>query len=231
MIKIIFFSVLVIIAESVLAQGIDSINFTCGKSTIQYAGQTYHTVQIGSQCWLVENINAGTMIDSLQKQTNNGVIEKYCFGDNTANCATYGGLYQWGEALQYQNGASDTSSPIPDINDNVKGICPSGWHIPAQAEFLALLTTISWDGNAMKAIGQGLGKGAGTDTSGFSALLGSFRNNDGNFKTLSSCAVFWSSMEQNTTTSYSLTLKDDYYGIFLKSSPKECGCSVRCLKD
>ena len=81
-----------------------------GTPTVYYAGQTYHTVQIGSQCWLVENINAGTMINGSQSQKNNGIIEKYCYNNNSANCATYGGLYQWAEAVQYQNGATNTDT-------------------------------------------------------------------------------------------------------------------------
>ena len=46
--------------------------------------------------------------------TNNGIIEKYCYDNNPANCAIYGGLYQWNEMMQYttQQGA--------------QGICPNG---------------------------------------------------------------------------------------------------------
>jgi hypothetical protein len=49
-----------------LCPGIDSIN---------YSGQTYHTLQIGSQCWLKENLNVGTMINGIDTAKNNGVIE------------------------------------------------------------------------------------------------------------------------------------------------------------
>jgi len=64
---------------------------------VSYEGITYNTVQIGSQCWLKENLVVGTMIDSLQNQTSNSVIEKYCYNNDSTNCNTYGGLYQWGD--------------------------------------------------------------------------------------------------------------------------------------
>ena len=62
-------------------------------------------MQIGSQCWLRENLDVGTMVLGAQEQTDNGTIEKYCYDDNPANCATYGGLYQWNEAMQYDTTA------------------------------------------------------------------------------------------------------------------------------
>src|ERR1035441_9850769 len=77
-------------------------------ATVDYAGKTYNTVAIGDQCWLKENLDIGTMINSINggtngdgNQTNNGTIEKYCYNDDPANCTKYGGLYQWNEAMQY----------------------------------------------------------------------------------------------------------------------------------
>ena len=111
--------------ESFTLSQIDSITFTesgavswqpCpGIPTVTYAGKTYNTVQIGSQCWLKENLDVGTMINSTSsgyQQTNNSIIEKYCYDNNPANCETYGGLYEWPEAMQY--------STTP----GTKGICP-----------------------------------------------------------------------------------------------------------
>ena len=154
----------------------DSIIVTyCPGSAITYLGKTYYTVQIGSQCWLKENLDVGTMIQGSQEQTNNNILEKYCYNNDSANCTTYGGLYQWGELVQYQDGASNSSNPTPDFSGNVKGICPSGWHIPTHAEFQTLLNTAGGY-NALKEVGQGIGGGAGTNTSGFSALLAGSRN-------------------------------------------------------
>ncbi len=53
-------------------------------------GQIYNQITIGSQCWMAENLNIGTMINSCSggsssngTQTNNGTIEKYCNGCST----------------------------------------------------------------------------------------------------------------------------------------------------
>jgi len=72
-----------------------------GIPTVTYQGQVYNTVLIGSQCWLKENLNVGTMINGSQNQTNNSTIEKYCYDNDPANCDEYGGLYQWDEMMQY----------------------------------------------------------------------------------------------------------------------------------
>jgi hypothetical protein len=72
-----------------------------GISSILYSGQIYNTVAIGYQCWLKENLNIGTRINGSQNQTDNGIIEKYCYDDNESNCDEYGGLYQWDEMMQY----------------------------------------------------------------------------------------------------------------------------------
>ncbi len=154
-----------------------------GLPTVTYAGKVYNTVQIGTQCWLKENLNVGTMIIGSANQTNNDTIEMYCYNDDPTNCNTYGGLYQWNKAMQYTTA------------EGAQGICPSGWHIPTYAEFQTLYTAVSGDGNALKAIGQGTGGGAGTNTSGFSALLAGYRNYDGYFNHLGYNALFWGSTE------------------------------------
>ncbi|MCK7527278.1 MAG: fibrobacter succinogenes major paralogous domain-containing protein [Ignavibacteriales bacterium] len=55
-----------------------------------------------------------------------------------------------------------------------KGICPEGWHIPTLSELQILSNIVKVEVNALKAVGQGSGDGAGTNTSGFSALLVGF---------------------------------------------------------
>jgi len=196
--------------------------FCPGMPTVLYEGKTYHTVQIGSQCWLKENLNAGIMINSstpADSMTNNGILEKYCYNNDTANCTTYGGLYQWDEAMQYVT------------TQGTKGICPAGWHIPSRIEFETLKAILNNDGNSLKAIGQGTGLGAGTNTSGFSALLSGNRSDGGFFVSLTYEAYIWSSNEIGADNAYNLDL---YYGgsdIGLYYNYKEYGFSVRCIKD
>ena len=107
----------------------------CTTATVDYGGVTYHTLQMSTQCWLKENLNIGTKIDKTTDQTNNSVIEKYCYDNDEANCTTYGGLYQWAELVQYLNGATNTATWNPVPAGNVQGICPPGWHIPSEPEY------------------------------------------------------------------------------------------------
>jgi len=97
-----------------------------GNDSVLYEDQWYHTVQIYNQCWFKENLNVGEKINSPEIPTNNGVIEKYCMGDMQSYCDQTGGLYFWGELMQYNY--------VP----GEKGICPDGWHIPTHTEWQIL---------------------------------------------------------------------------------------------
>ncbi len=227
--------------------GIDTIvelvfNGPCpGTPTVDYAGKTYNTVQIGSQCWFKENLNVGTMINSSNggtnsdgNQTNNSTIEKYCYGNDEANCTTYGGLYQWAEAVQYKNGATNSTSPSPPFYENVQGICPSGWHIPTKAEFETLKASsiVNNNSNTLKAVGQGTGSGAGTNTSGFSALLAGCRSYTSAFLTLGDYAYFWSSTEYGGPLyAHFLRLEPSVSSLPIYDTTKDFGLSVRCIKN
>ncbi len=189
-----------------------------GIPTVTYAGKTYNTVQIGPQCWLQENLDVGTMILGVDTMFNNNIIEKFCYNDEPANCNIYGGLYNWDEAMQYVT------------NEGAQGICPDGWHIPTLAEFQTLATTVNYDGNSLKAIGQGTGNGHGTNTSGFSALLAGYRFGSGFFYYLGLYANFWSSSE-GAYYAYYLNLYFNGSTITLYYYGKDFGLSVRCLKD
>ena len=209
------------------------VNLSCtGIPTVTYAGQTYHTVQIGTQCWLRENLNVGTMIDSTKDQTNNGIIEKYCYNDDPNNCAKYGGLYQWAEAIQYQSGATNTTSTSPAFTENVQGICPSGWHIPSLLELEKLENAVSANFNALLAVGQRLDGnvilGTSTNISGFSALLAGERSEYSKFFVLGYWAYFWSSTESDSYSASISDLRDNFSWNFIN---KKDGLSIRCLKD
>jgi len=204
-----------------LAQASGNLLDPCpGIPSITYGGKTYNTVLIGNQCWLRENLDIGTRINGSQSQTNNSTIEKYCYDDNPANCNTYGGLYQWDEAMQYLT------------NQGAKGICPTGWHIPTLSEFMTLGQVVVGDANALKAVLQGTGSGAGTNASGFTALLAGDRFDNGYFENLSSEAYFWSSTQYDATGSGNVNLYYDDDIIYLGlNDDKEYGFSVRCIKD
>ena len=208
--------------SSLLSLGNLTIDRFCtGTPSVSYEGKTYNTVQIGSQCWLRENLDVGIMIQMNQSAINNGTIEKYCYNDDPNNCNTYGGLYLWNEAMQYANA------------EKAQGICPTGWHIPSRAEFQTLAASVSSNSNALKATGQGSGNGVGTNTSGFSALLTGYRYRSYSsivFGALTYLTYFWSSTENTTGDACNMGLGfgsdiTSYYYV------KENGVSVRCIKD
>lgn len=200
-------------------------------STITYEGKTYNTIIIGNQNWLKENLDVGSMISGNTYQTNNNIIEKNCLYDDTANCTKYGGFYQWAEAVQYKNGASDLVSPDPPFTGFIQGICPQGWHIPSQTEFQTLNNVVNGNSNLLKAVGQGSGEGSGTNTSGFSALLAGQRYPDGSFLPNGVSAKFWFSTERNNTNALWLNLNSNNSNISIYDYLKTAGYSVRCLKD
>jgi uncharacterized protein (TIGR02145 family) len=216
--KLILLIVLLVIATVIYPQ-----NPCPGIPTVTYESKTYNTVQIGTQCWLKENLDVGTMIQGSKTQSNNSIIEKYCYNNDPANCTGYGGLYWWDEAMQYNKSG-----------DNVQGICPQGWRLPTYLDlYERLAPTISNDGNSLKAVGQGFGSGAGTNTTGFSVLLSGYIELNGTSQQLSTGFYIWTSNENNPDTwkansfavlSYTKSLQ------FLYSS-KTYGYSVRCLKD
>ncbi|MCP4252684.1 MAG: hypothetical protein GY775_04615 [Candidatus Scalindua sp.] len=102
-------------------------SFACGTDQVgDVDGNLYDTVQIGSQCWMAENLNVGTMVEGSMDQPYDTVIEKYCYRNILDNCNAYGGLYQWREMMQYVT------------TEGTQGICPTGWHIPTDAEWKTL---------------------------------------------------------------------------------------------
>lgn len=195
------------------------ISTTEDTSTVTYSGKVYHTVKIGSQTWLKENLDVGVVIDSMQNPSKNGIIEKYCYGNDTANCSKYGGLYQWDEAMAY------------DTANGAKGICPTGWHIPTKAEFDSLLLEVHYNSNSIKAVGQGTGSGAGTDSSGFSALLAGYRLSFGRIDYLGRDAGFLSSTENDAASPYYMDLWSTDSGISIGYGYKDFGYSIRYLKN
>lgn len=219
-------------SETIAIANIDSIifPFQCGVSVVTYAGKIYHSVLIGAQCWLKENLDVGTRINVSSDQTNNSTIEKYCYNNDPDNCTTYGGLYQWAETVQYLNGATNSTFPDPPLSGNVRGICPSGWHIPSIDELSTLETSVSAHGFDLIAVGQCAGA---TNASGFSALLAgrSYGYND-SFADLNIEAIFWA------TTAYSVAGNGQMmhlnYGtnyLWNENAQKWDGLSVRCIKD
>ena len=213
--------------ESFILSQIDSIDFSSvfttgipcpGIPTLVHGGRVYNTVQIGDQCWIKENLDVGDMILRDQNSSDNGVIEKHCYNDNPANCTTFGGLYQWNEVMEYT------------AIEGVQGICPTSWHVPTLTEFIILKTRLKNDGNSLKAIGQGIDGGVGTNTSGFSALLAGFRYDNGFFTGVDYTTHFWSSSDYDEIHAWFMELGNHISQVYFYAFSREFSASVRCIK-
>lgn len=202
-----------------------------GVSSVDYEGKTYPTVEIGEQCWFKENLNVGTMINGSDNQTDNNIIEKYCYYDDEQLCDSYGALYQWDELMQYTN------------NEGARGICPSGWHIPTEAEWKTLEGTVDsqygvddpvWEntdwrgsdaGDNLKSTTSWFLNGNGNDSYGFSALPAGYRSASGTFSDQGAGGKFWTSYSSMRMFAFN---KDNVLKSF---EDKNNGYSVRCIKD
>lgn len=201
----------------------------CGDP-ISYAGEEYATVTIGSKCWMKENLNVGSMIQNATDQTDNGEIEKYCYDNDPANCYTYGGIYEWGEAMGYS------------INAGTRGICPAGWHIPSDKEWKTLEGTIDtqygvgdpvWDLTGWRGHDAGTNLKVGGNT-GFDALLGGITQENADFVGMSNTADFWTSDGTGTIGwehGISTASPNPANKIYHDAKSIERGYSVRCIRD
>ena len=201
-------------------------------------GNTYQTIQIGDQCWMAENLKVthyrnGDPIPCITSNSDWGSLTTgaYCNYDNNAsNVAIYGRLYNW-----YA------------VNDN-RNIAPEGWHLPSDAEwkqlemYLGMSQTeadkTDWrgtnEGGKLKENGtlhwNDPNNGA-TNESGFTALPGGQRDDDGGYFDMGNLALFWSSTERSNYYAWSRTLSYNESEIRRLYYHEGSGFSVRCVKD
>jgi uncharacterized protein (TIGR02145 family) len=177
---------------------------------------------------MAANLDAGTMITGVTRQTDNGVVEKHCYGDDPANCAAYGGLYEWDEMMDY--GPSDSGNP-----STTQGICPPGWHVPSDEEwkvlevFLGMTTTEADMVNGWRGVGVGTALLAG-GSSGYEALL-SGRNASGVFDLLGLNEYMYTSTEYGTNAWRRCLASGATTVGRWNTFPKGWGLSVRCVLD
>jgi len=215
-------------------------SFTCGTNTIaDFDGNNYNSVLIGTQCWMKENLkvtkyNDGTAIPDETATTSSGwgalttgARTEYVAAGVTGYVSTYGYLYNWYAAKGIATAGSTT----------YKNICPTGWHVPTDAEWTTLTTYLGGDpGTKMKKNDALWSPNKGTNSSGFSALPGGFRNYPGSFGDIRGQAFFWSATENGSYYAWVRLLYGNvgfvdrnYYGF--EDITKSSGASVRCLRD
>jgi len=178
---------------------------------------------IGAQTWAKKNLDVGTRIDGTVTQTDNSSIEKYCYGDNPANCTANnnGGLYQWDEAMQYST------------TEGAQGICPANSHIPSDNDWKILemqlgMTQAQADANSWRGTDQGMQLKSG-GTSGLNMPLLGYRETAGSFIGQTLYSNSWSSSDFNASTAGGRTLYSGRDTAGRSTYSKSYGFSVRCL--
>lgn len=182
---------------------------------------------------MVENLNVGTMINSIVQQTQgidntNLNVEKYCYENNSANCSKYGGLYLWDEMMAY--GTSKMAAPGP------QGICPTGWHVPVDIEWICLEKTVGGAATAGVQLKDTVGwipsNGEATNNSGFKAVPGSYRYTTGSFGPEGYDATFWTSTQFDATYAWYRNFYAEEKKVDRANADKPIyGFSVRCIKN
>lgn len=221
---------------------------TMDGAIIDIEGNEYFTVIIGAQEWMAGNLKTthyadGTEITLVENSwdTLSSTYKAYCYYDNSAtNANTYGALYTWAAVM---NGAASSDA----IQSGVQGVCPDGWHVPSDAEWKELEMHLGMslsdaddignrgtnEGEKLKEIGEThwVTNNNATNESGFTALPGGCRYDNGNFSGIGYNAYFWSTTENSIYNAWYRKLGFDYSSITRYAKEKESGHSVRCIKD
>lgn len=209
-----------------------------GLPTFSWGSKIYSTVRIGTQCWMAENLDAGKMIDDWNEQTNNGIVEKYCYNNDPYYCMVFGGLYQWDEIMEY------------DFTPGTQGICPDGFHIPTDGEWKVLEGEVDseygvgdplWDltgqrgtdiATRMKSTSGWLQFSSGTNDFNFSILPVGIFHYAGYFTATRSNARFWTSNAGTPHGAWYRSINSGYDTFYRNNhGDRDSGFSLRCLKD
>ena len=228
----------------------NEVSISTALTVTDASGNTYPTVTIGTQVWMAENLrttkyrdgsNIPVVTDNTQwaNNWNNGnplSQPMMCWYNNDQTTYTankFGALYNW-YAIN------------PATNGN-KNVCPTGWHVPTDAEWNVLIANLdpsynptatgtqsTTAGGKMKSTGTQywLSPNTGaTNSSGWSGLPGGFRRNYGPFNFIGDNGGWWSSTESNSDDAWFRLLGYFYGSVYRDYYCKAYGFSVRCLRD
>jgi uncharacterized protein (TIGR02145 family) len=198
----------------------------------------YKWVRIGNQVWMAENL---AYVPAVSPPTVGSDTESYYYvydyygssvseAKATYNYAVYGILYNWTAAV---NGAT-SSNTNPS---GVQGACPSGWHLPSDAEWTELANYLGGFGAAggkLKEVSYTHWfnpNTSATNESGFTALPGGYRFEHGSFCCLGGNGGWWSSTNYGTTSSWWIGLSYSYEWVDRNYYFNSGGYSIRCISD
>lgn len=191
------------------------------------AKSSFETVEIGSQVWMVKNLNVSTFRNGDRipvAYTNEEWIQAgkkckpaWCYYDNDPeNGKKYGKLYNW-----YA------------VNDP-RGLALKGWHVPSDGEWQRLIDYLGGDkyaGAKLKSSYDWENNGNGSNSSGFSALPCGCRGYYGGFVDMGYSANFWSSTEGSSLASWSRGLACSSSDVGRGGYDKRHGFSIRLVRD
>ena len=203
-------------------------------------GNEYNWVQIGDQVWMAENLAYLPSVNMVADGSEDAAGSYYYVygydGTNVAdakatdNYATYGVLYNWTAAMDGE--ASSTTNP-----SGIQGVCPAGWHLPSDAEWTELTDYLGGEefaGGKLKETGTTHWASPNTDATnetGFTALPGGLRNNNGTFDNIGYLGYWWSATENYTYTAWYRGMAFNGTNVGRLNNNKEVGFSVRCVRD
>jgi uncharacterized protein (TIGR02145 family) len=184
-------------------------------------------VKIGTQTWTSKNLDVSTFRngeaipeakskEEWAKAAENRTAAFCYYNYDSKSGKVYGKLYNWFA-----------------VNDP-RGLAPSGYHIPSDAEWYVLTDYLGGGkiaGFKMKSTSGWLTTGNGDNSSEFNALPGGLCERDGSFQFITSLGIFWSSSEDFTHYAWHRKLDFANSRVTRESISKATGLSVRCLRD
>jgi uncharacterized protein (TIGR02145 family) len=194
---------------------------------VDYDGNVYTSVTIGTQQWLKEPLKTtrymnGDLIEIVSDGTSwsNLTTGAYCsYNYDNTKVMTYGRLYNWFV-----------------ISDNRK-VCPTGWHVPTDNELTTLVNFLGGEtiaGGKMKESGNVhwvLSNTGTTNSTGLTLLPCGNIGPYGAFNGLGSTLNIWTSTEVDSNNAWERVLYDGNAGAYRYSSAKNSGSSIHCIKD
>ena len=211
--------------------------WTNGVFTDPRDGNIYPYITIGTQVWMTKNLAYLPSVSPAATGSSSGTYY-YVYGYQGTSVAeakaepnytALGVLYNWTAAMN--RAASSDSNP-----SGVQGVCPSGWHLPSDAEWTQLTTYLGGEsvaGGKMKETGTTHwtepNTGA-TNASGFTARSGGYRYYNGQFFSIGYYGDWWTTQE-DADRAWRRRLLYNSGGVTRDRYDKEGGFSVRCLRD
>ena len=210
---------------------------TCGDP-VGYQGYDYATVLIGDQCWFAENLRS--------ENYDNGDAIPANLSNSEWTSATSGAVAVYGEDAGCESDSPDIDACDPSQSlveygrlynwyavDDVRGLCPNGWHVPTDGEWTVMTDFLGGQnvaGVEMKTNYGWNNGGDGTNSIGFAGLPGGFRDSSGSFSYAGLNGYWWSSSPVGSLA-WGRALFYYFEGILRYDSSLRYGFSVRCVRD